>query len=252
MARLQEVVVTEWRVSMWLINWLCSHQPWFIGLFPTNFAPHCIIAYLLLCSQWAMCVSQVLDDFTFGFFSAGLLRSEPTYPVLPLTGAKSSLFWQFSSSVQQCSAFTSAGAQAGEWGCPMHCALSIAWYTMCADCWSPSWNILRAMYCPLGIAWHFVSCAVPYALSLAWNALCALLVHCCQRLPHRRAHNKNSKQRLFSFFLNVDFSSAATAIILQSGRIVVVVIKCKLTRQFHTICRSTWICEEDYQLKRIY
>ena len=133
MARLQEVVVTEWRVSMWLINWLFSHQPWFIGLFPTNFAPHCIIAYLLLCSQWAMFVSQVLDDFTFGFFSAGLLRSEPTYPVLPLTGAKSSLFWQFSSSVQQCSAFSSAGAQTGEWGCPMHCALSIAWYTLCAE-----------------------------------------------------------------------------------------------------------------------
>ena len=35
MSRLQEVVVTEWRVLMWLINWLFSHQPWSIGLFGT-------------------------------------------------------------------------------------------------------------------------------------------------------------------------------------------------------------------------
>ena len=125
-----------------LINWTIWHP----------------IAYLLLCSQWAMCVSQVLDDFTFGFFSAGLLRNEPTYPVLPLTGAKSSLFWQFSSSVQQCSAFTSAGAQTGEWGCPMHCALSIAWYTLCAEAlleisythrtvhWALLGTVYRALY----------------------------------------------------------------------------------------------------------
>ena len=100
-----------------LIYWTLSYQLW---------APlhNCISSLVLPMSN--VCISsQVLDDFTFGFFSAGLLRSEPTYPVLPLTGAKSSLFWQFSSSVQQCSAFTSAGAQTGEWGCPMHCALII-------------------------------------------------------------------------------------------------------------------------------
>ena len=166
-----------------------------------------------------MCVSRVLDDFTFGFFSAGLLRSEPTYPVLPLTGAKSSLFWQFSSSVQQCSAFSSAGAQTGEWGCPMHCALSIAWYTLCAEA------LLGISYTQCTVHWALLGTLyrAPFPMHYAGNALCALLVHCCQRLPHRRAHNKNSKQRLFSFFLNVDFSSAATAIILQSGRIVVVV-----------------------------
>ena len=164
MARLQEVVVTEWRVSMWLINWLCSHQPWFIGPFPTNFAPHCIIAYLLLCSQWAMFVSQVLDDFTFGFFSAGLLRSEPTYPVLPLTGAKSSLFWQFSSSVQwQCSSAAHSPVQEhrlgnGDAQCTVHWALlgiqcvltaEALLEISCAQCtvhWALLGTLYRALY----------------------------------------------------------------------------------------------------------